>query len=190
VLSDHQPQGLAKLRGSRVIHEGSVITVVEDVVEFPDGSAGVLDVVRHPGASAILPILGDPDDPDPTVLLIRQYRHAGGGWLLEIPAGRLERGEDSLTCAQRELEEETGYTAGQLTPLISILTTPGFSDEVIHLFLAQDLVPGKTRHETDEFIEPVALALSDVLSRIRTGEIRDAKSIVASLLTDRLRQRR
>jgi ADP-ribose pyrophosphatase len=190
VLSDHQAQGLAKICQSRVIHEGSVITVVEDAVEFPDGSTGVLDVVRHPGASAILPILGDPDDPDPTVLLIRQYRHAGGGWLLEIPAGRLERGEDSLTCAQRELEEETGYTARQLTPLISILTTPGFSDEVIHLFLAQDLVPGTTRHETDEFIEPVALTLSDVLSRIRTGEIRDAKSIVAILLTNRLRQGR
>lgn len=167
---------------TRVIHHGKVITVVEDTVTFPDGSSGTLDVVRHPGASAVLPFVGDPNTPDPSILLIRQFRHAANGWLLEIPAGRLHAGETPDTCALRELREETGYRAGQLTHLTSILTTPGFSDEVIHLFMATQLERGPTQRDADEFIEPAEFPLSAVRELIRTGEMRDAKSIIAVLL--------
>jgi len=167
---------------ARVIHRGHIITVAEDDVTFPDGSRGKLDVVRHPGASGVLPFVGDPKAPDPTVLLIRQFRHAANAWLLEIPAGRLHEGERPEECARRELREETGCTAGEMTYLTSILTTPGFSDEVIHLFMAAQLNYGTTRFDADEFIEPAELPLSGVRELIRTGEIRDAKSIVAVLL--------
>lgn len=169
------------LISSRTIHTGKVIRVDEDRVQFPDGTTGVLDMVRHPGASAVVPFLSDPTGSDPTILMIRQYRHAAGGWLLEIPAGRLNAGEDPTTCARRELLEETGCTCSELIPLTSILTTPGFSDEQIHLFAATGLTRGTASQEADEFIEPVTIPLSEALEKIRSGELRDAKSALALL---------
>lgn len=166
---------------SRRIHSGRVIAVDEDTVRFPDGSTGVLDIVRHPGASAVVPFLDDPAGENPTILLIRQYRHAAGKWLMEIPAGRLEPNEDPVSCAQRELIEETGCTAGSISHLTTILTTPGFSDERIHLYMATDLVRGDPRHEVDEFIEPVPTPLAEALSLIESGEIADAKTAIALL---------
>lgn len=165
----------------RRIHDGRVITLDEEAVRFPDGSTGTLDVVRHPGASAVLPFLGDPAGDDPPVLLIRQYRHAAGTWLLEVPAGRLDAGEDPESCARRELAEETGCTARQMDRMTTILTTPGFSNERIHLFIATGLTRGEAAREADEFIEPVMLPLSEALRRIANGEIVDAKTIVAIL---------
>lgn len=175
---------------SRHIHTGPVIRVFTDTVRFPDGSAGDLDMVRHPGASAVLPFVTDPRAADPTLLLIRQYRHAAGGWLLEIPAGRLESGEAPDACARRELLEETGCTADRLEFLTTILTTPGFSDERIHLFAASGLSHGPTHREADEFIETVQVPLSDALQRIARGDIVDGKTIVAILFAARQRDDR
>lgn len=166
---------------TRTIHDGKVIRLDADTVRFPDGSTGSLDVVRHPGASAVVPFLTDLSANDPMILLIRQYRYAAGGWLLEIPAGRLDAQESPEACARRELLEETGCTCEKMIPLTSILTTPGFSDEVIHLFAATGLASGTATREPDEFIEPQPHRLADALDLIRTGEIRDAKTIVALL---------
>lgn len=166
---------------TRRLHEGRIIRVDEDTVRFPDGSTGTLDVVRHPGASAVLPYLSDPHDPDPQLLLLRQYRHAADAWLIEVPAGRLEPDEAPEACARRELLEEAGCTAAHVTPLTTIFTTPGFSDERIHLFMATDLTLGESHRERDEFIEIVHTPMSVALRQIESGDIRDAKSIIAIL---------
>jgi len=164
---------------SRVVHDaGRVVKLSIDTVRFPDGSSGELEMIRHSGASAVLPVLGDPAGEDPEILLIRQYRYATDGYILEVPAGRPDRpGEDWEVCARRELEEEVGMIAGTLVPLTTIYTTPGFTDERIHLFLAFDLREGRVSRDPDEFLEPVALTLSDALGRVRRGEIVDAKTI-------------
>lgn len=166
---------------TRRLHDGRIIRVDEDTVRFPDGSSGTLDVVRHPGASAVLPLLSDPGGPDPEFLLLRQYRHAAGAWLTEVPAGRLEPGERPEDCARRELLEETGCTATNVTHLTTIFTTPGFSDERIHLFMATGLTLGESRHERDEFIEITRTRMSAALRQIESGAIVDSKSIVAIL---------
>ncbi|HVH67348.1 MAG TPA: NUDIX hydrolase [Gemmatimonadales bacterium] len=166
---------------SRRIHSGRVVRLDVDTVRFPDGSTGQLEVIRHPGAAAIVPCASDLRDGDPTILLIRQYRYAAGGPLWEIPAGTLEPGEDPEMCARRELLEEAGVAATRIERLTSIFTTPGFTDEVIHLYLASGLEAKAPQRERDEFIEVVPQPLSQVLTRIRDGEVRDAKTIVAIL---------
>ena len=166
---------------SRRIYTGRVVRLDVDTVRFPDGSTGQLELIRHPGAAAIVPCASDPPGTDPTILLIRQYRYATGGQLWEIPAGTLDPGEDPEACARRELLEETGVTAARLQRLTSIWTTPGFTNEVIHLYLATGLTTGEPSRERDEFIEVVPQPLSRVLALIREGEIRDAKTVVAIL---------
>lgn len=166
---------------SRRIYAGRVVTLDLDTVRFPDGSTGELEMIRHPGAAAVVPVASDPKGPDPTLLLIRQYRYAVGGPLWEIPAGRLSPGEAPADCARRELEEEVGVTAGRVERLTTIWTTPGFTDEAIHLFWASALKTGTHAREPDEFIEVVPKPLSEVLAGIRDGEIRDAKTVVAIL---------
>lgn len=152
-----------------------------DRVRFPDGSEGEQMLIHHPGASAVVPFVSDPNDDDPEVLLIHQYRYATGGELWEIPAGRLEPGEAPIDCARRELLEETGCTCETLEPMTFLWTTPGFTDERIHLFRASGLTRGGTAHEADEFIEVVSRPLSHVLGMIRRGEITDAKTMVGVL---------
>jgi len=166
---------------SRRIYTGRVVRLDVDRVRFPDGSTGQLELIRHPGAAAIVPCASDPPGADPTILLIRQFRYATGGQLWEIPAGTLDPGEDPEACARRELMEETGVTAARLQRLTSIWTTPGFTNEVIHLYLATGLTTGEPSRERDEFIEVVPQPLSRVLALIREGEIRDAKTVVAIL---------
>ena len=166
---------------SRRVYTGRVVRLDVDTVRFPDGSTGQLELIRHPGAAAIVPCASDPPGADPTILLIRQYRYATGGELWEIPAGTLDPGEDPEVCARRELLEETGVTAARLQRLTSIWTTPGFTNEVIHLYLATGLTMGQPSRERDEFIEVVPQPLSRVLALIRDGEIRDAKTVVAIL---------
>ena len=158
-------------------YTGRVFNVDLDTVRFPDGSTGALEMVRHPGASAVLPFLDD--GADPLVLLIRQFRHAADGWIWEIPAGRLDPGESPEDCARRELREETGYSAGEYRPLTTIFTTPGFTDERIHLFSAHGLAPGQHAREHDEFVELHELRWSSVLAMAARGEIQDAKSLAA-----------
>src|SRR5262245_16647417 len=166
----------------RRIYTGKVINLDVDQVRFPDGSSGELEIIRHPGAAAVVPIVSDPGGPDPTLLMIRQYRYATGGELWEVPAGRLDHpSEDPEACARRELQEEVGVTAGTVQKLTTVWTTPGFTDEAIHLFMATELTPTATRREADEFIDVVPKALSEVLERIGRGEICDAKTVVSIL---------
>lgn len=167
---------------SESVYEGRIVRLGVDLVRFPDGSEGELELVRHDGASAVLPLLGGPDEADPEIVLVRQYRYAAGGYLYEVPAG-MPDGEDESweACARRELEEETGYRAGSLKYMTRIYTTPGFCDEVIRLYVAWDLTPGASRHDRDEFLEPVPIRFSRALAMVRDGEIVDAKSVVTLL---------
>lgn len=165
----------------RRIHTGRIITLDTDTVRFPDGSVGEMDMVHHPGASAIVPFLSDPKGDDPQILLLKQYRYAAGQYLYEIPAGRLDAGEAPRDCAIRELREETGCTADRMEFLTTIFTTPGFSDERIHLFLAVGLTRGETAHEADEFMTVETVTLSHALRLIEKGEISDAKTALGLL---------
>lgn len=171
--------------GSRRAYTGRVINLDIDTVRFPDGSLGELEIVRHPGASAIVPILGNPQIPDPQLVLIRQYRYAAGGYLYEIPAGRLDAGETPAECAARELVEETGYRATHIEHLYTMFTTPGFTDERIHVFRATELHEGKWAREADEFMSLEPMPLSRAMDLIRTGEISDAKTALAILYAAR-----
>jgi len=166
---------------SKRIHKGRVIDLDVDTVRFPDGSTGQLEMIRHPGAAAVLPFASDPHGADPTILLIKQYRYAANGPLIEIPAGRLNPGEDPKDCARRELLEEVGVKAGRIERLTTIWTTPGFTDEKIHLFWASDLTTGKHAREPDEFIEVMPKPLSEALTLVRDGGISDAKTALSIL---------
>lgn len=173
------------------VYNGRILNLDVDTVRFPDGSTGKLEMLRHPGASAVVPFLDDVSAPDPRVLLIRQFRHAADGFIYEVPAGRLDPGETPEACAARELEEETGRRAGTLERLTTIFTTPGFTDEKIHLFVAHQLTEGHVRREADEFVELAPLPWSEVMALIRRGEIADGKTLIALLfvhafLRDRL----
>jgi ADP-ribose pyrophosphatase len=129
----------------------------------------------------VIPFLDDPKSEDPRIVLIRQFRHAAEGELWEIPAGRLDPGEAPEACARRELREETGYTAGDCRRLVTILTTPGFTDERIHLFIATGLRSGDHAREADEFVEVHEMPWSEVLRLVEQGEVTDAKTLVALL---------
>lgn len=167
---------------SRPVYRGRVVDLNVDTVRFPDGSTGELEMMRHSGAAAVLPLLGGPGDEDPEVVIIRQYRYASGGYLYEVPAGRPSHpGEDWELCARRELEEETGMRARELRKLATIWTTPGFTDERIHLYLATGLEEGTHARDADEFMEVVRMPLSRVLEMVRDGEITDAKTICTVL---------
>jgi ADP-ribose pyrophosphatase len=167
--------------GSRPVYDGRIVRLSVDTVRFPDGSVGELEMIRHSGAAAVLPVAGRGGE-DPEIVLIRQYRYAANGYLYEVPAGRPDRpGEDWEVCARRELEEETGLVAGSLEYLTAIHTTPGFTDELIHLFLARDLRKGATARDVDEFIEIVRLPLSEALALVRDGSITDGKTICTLL---------
>ncbi|MCH8938138.1 MAG: NUDIX hydrolase [Gemmatimonadetes bacterium] len=166
---------------TREVYSGRLLKVDVETVRNPAGQTLELEVVRHPGAAAIVPFLSELDAPDPQILLLRQYRYAAGGVLWEIPAGVLEPGEDPQDCARRELREETGATAQEIRFLTSVFTTPGFTDERIHLFLATGLSVADQHLETDELIEVATRPLSAVLEMIKDGEIADSKTIVAVL---------
>ncbi len=166
---------------TRRVYDGRVVKVDLDTITAPDGSRLELEMVRHSGASAVVPLLSSVDSEDPSVLLIKQYRYAAEDTIWEIPAGVLEAGEDPAACARRELLEETGAKAESLEHLTTVYTTPGFTDEQIHLYLATGITVGGARHEPDEFIEVATRPFSTTLEMIRDGEIVDGKSIVALL---------
>jgi ADP-ribose pyrophosphatase len=169
------------LLSTKRIYSGRIVSLDLDTVRYPNGNVGELEMLRHPGASAVLPFLDPVDDPDPRVLLIRQYRHATGDFLWEIPAGRRDGEEAAETTARRELQEETGYQASHLERLTSIWTTPGFTDEVIHLFLASGLTPGATALEADEVLDLHPTRWSRVMEMVQNGTINDTKSLNAIL---------
>jgi ADP-ribose pyrophosphatase len=155
------------------IYTGIVVNLNIDTVMLPNGITVDLEVVRHPGAAAVVPLKDDG-----TVILIKQFRHAAGGFIYEIPAGKLHPGEDPKICAVRELEEEVGYRAGSLELLSSIFTAPGFTDEVIHIYKATGLTIGRQQLDRDEVLEVIEMPLSEAIRMIEAGAIRDAKSIV------------
>ncbi|MCC6764216.1 MAG: NUDIX hydrolase [Deltaproteobacteria bacterium] len=160
---------------ARSVFRGRVVHLTIEDVALPNGHVTPLEIVRHPGAAAVATL-----DGDACVTLLRQYRHAVGGWLWEVPAGKLEPGEAPATCAARELEEEAGLRAERLEHMGSIVTCPGFCDEVIHLFVATELSTVAARLEADEVIDAVErVPLRRALEMIRSGEIRDAKTIAA-----------
>lgn len=165
-----------KTRSSREVFRGRILAVHVDEVELPSGFVSTREVVRHGGAVAVVPVTAAG-----SVVMVYQYRYAAGEVTLEIPAGKLDPGEEPHECARRELGEETGLKAGRLTRLFSLLTTPGFSDEVIHVFTAEDLVDGEPNPDADENLRRVELTRDGVFRAIREGEIRDAKTIAGVL---------
>jgi ADP-ribose pyrophosphatase len=175
---------------SRRVHTGKIISLHVDTVRFPDGSVGELEMVRHSGASAVVPFVSDPRGDDPQILLIRQYRYAAEEYLYEIPAGRLDPGEEPLQCAIRELREETGCTAERVEFMFTMLTTPGFTDERIHVFMATGLERGETAHEADEFMTTETVTLSRALQLIEQGDIKDGKTALGILFAAGFRAHR
>lgn len=158
---------------SDTVYQGKIVNLRVDQVRLPSGSISTREVVEHSGSVGIMPI-----DKDGRVILIRQFRYPVGEVLWEIPAGKLEPGENPRDCARRELEEETSYSAGRLEKIVSFYTSPGFSSEMLHLFLGTDLVPGDGRPDDDENIRTYRLSREAVERMIENGEIRDAKTLL------------
>ena len=177
----------AEVLESRRIYVGRAVELVVDLVTLPNGRQAEMEVVRHRGSAAVLPIArpaeggGDGGGVGEEVVLLRQFRHAAGAWLLEIPAGKLDDDEPPEECARRELEEETGLVAGSLEPLGWIWTTPGTTDERIWLFAARGLTPGRQRLEADEVVEVERMPLAEAVEQAVRGDIQDAKTICALL---------
>ncbi len=161
------------------VYDGRVVHLAVLDVTLPNGASAKRELVRHPGAVAIVPLIGE------DVLLVRQFRIAAGRVMLEIPAGTLNPGEDPLVCAERELQEETGYKPGAIEHLGGIFVAPGYTTEFIHLYLARDLSESRLDMDDDEFIELVRMPLREALDMLTTGEIIDGKSTAALLMVAR-----
>ena len=167
--------------GSEDIFDGALLHVKRDTVKLPNGNQATREWIKHPGASAVIPVL-----PDGRIVLVRQYRYPIGRVTLEIPAGKLDApDEDPLYCATRELSEETGYQAERIEKLTTIATTVGFSNECIHLYIAEGLTPGEQHPDEDEFIHVVKLPLAEAVQMVLDGRIYDAKSVTSILLAER-----
>lgn len=178
--------GRAKVISSKTVYKGKVFSVTKDEVEEPGGVSATRDVVRHNGSVVILAI--DTTNPsDPGILLIRQYRHAADGFLLELPAGRMEPGEKLIAAAKRELIEETGYRAKRWSQQVRYFASPGFVSEAMNILVAEDLTPGEAKPEEDERIELYMTPLSEVLAMIHAGRIQDGKTLVGVLFYASLR---
>ncbi len=161
---------------TRRIYEGRIISVRVDNVRLEDGREAVREVVEHPGAVAVVPVL------DGRIVMVRQYRYPAGREMLEIPAGTLKAGEDPLECAKRELTEETGYRAAEMRKFFHAWLAPGYSEEQMHFFLATGLTPCQGEQDEDEHVEVEMLEVSDVLAAVREGRISDAKTAAGLLL--------
>jgi 8-oxo-dGTP pyrophosphatase MutT (NUDIX family) len=160
----------------RVVFEGRIIRLNIETVKLPNGQVAELEIVHHPGGAAVVAL-----DSEGRVCLLRQYRHAAGGWLWELPAGKLDNGEAPLLCAQRELEEEAGMRAADWQSLGKIVSSPGVFTEVIHLYLARALTAVPTRMEEHEVIEVHWLPWAKAQHMARTGEIEDGKTLAGLL---------
>ncbi|WP_234414164.1 NUDIX hydrolase [Paenibacillus sp. CAA11] len=162
-----------KTLSTRSVFEGKVVSLHIDTVELPNGETATREIIRHPGAVAVLAVR------EGRILLVDQYRQALGRCELEIPAGKLEKGEEPSEAAKRELEEETGYRAGKITLLHSFYTSPGFADEIIHLYLAEELTSGEASPDEDEFLELYEVSAEEAKNFITEGRISDAKTVLA-----------
>lgn len=161
---------------SKTIYSGKIINLRLEEVLLADGKTSTREIVEHPGAVAIIPVFANND-----ILLVRQYRKPVEQILYELPAGKLGKDEDPLACAQRELLEETGYSAREVTKIFDFYTTPGFSNEIMHIFLAQGLSSGSQNLDGDEFIQVERMPLNKLLAMVKNGEIKDAKTIIGIL---------
>ena len=173
----------ARILEHRRVHSGRVLDLDVDVVIEPGDVRGLREVVRQRGSVAALPVFDDG-----RVLLVRQYRYAVDAFVWELPAGRRDPGETPEEGARRELEEEVGLRAGSLEPVLVFWTTPGFCDEVMHLFRAASLVPVPPRPEADERIESATFTLEEAMAMLEQGEIREGKTLVALLMETRRRR--
>lgn len=167
----------AKINNRRTIHRGRVFSLVTENVTLNTGVTTDIEYIQHPGATAIIPMLDRTQ-----VILIKQYRHALGRDIWEIPAGTLDPQESVTTCAQRELIEETGYSADRWHNLGTITPVPGYSDERIHVYLAGGLKPAERNLDEDEIINVHEIEFEEALHMIRRGDIQDAKSIAGLFL--------
>jgi ADP-ribose pyrophosphatase len=165
------------------VFEGKMIKLRVDTVSLPDGSTATREVVEHPGAVAVIALTEQGE-----LIMVRQFRYATGETLLEIPAGKRDRGETPLSCARRELEEETGFRAQQWKELFSYFSTPGFSDELLYIIMATGLEQGLAHTDEEEFIEVATIPVAEALRMVYRGEIRDAKTIIGILVLSRLQQ--
>jgi ADP-ribose pyrophosphatase len=164
---------------TRTVFEGRVIGLNIESLTLPNGEPHDLEIVRHPGGAAVVAL-----DEKRHVCLLRQFRHAAGGWLWELPAGKLEKDEEPQATAVRELAEEAGLRAGYWHQLGTVLMTPGFCDEKIHLYLARELTPVESHPERHEVFEIHWLPLSRALEQVRDGTIHDAKTMLGLLLAE------
>jgi ADP-ribose pyrophosphatase len=171
-----EPPAEPRLLDRRTAFSGRVLEVAIERLKLPGGGTTELEIIRHPGAAVVVPITDDED-----VLLVQQYRYATGEWLLEVPAGKLSPEEEPASCARRELEEETGWRAARLESLGAVWSSPGFTDELLHLFLARGLEPGHQALEEAELLTVERVAVVEAVAMARDGRISDSKSVCALL---------
>ena len=182
--------GSADVISSKLVYEGKLFRVMQDHVIEPGGKEGTRDYVRHNGSAVILAVDNSKSKKDPWIVMERQYRHAAGQFLWEVPAGKLDSGEGALAGAKREHEEETGYRAKKWTELVEYFASPGFLGESMKVFLAEGLISGDARPEEDELIELRLVKLSELLKAIEKGEIMDGKTLSSVLLYSHLLERK
>jgi|SRR5580765_160598 len=178
-----------QLLSSKVVFKGRVFSVNRDEVIEPGGHRNVREVIRHNGSVVILAIDESKNPSDPDVILERQYRHAAGQFLLELPAGRVEPGESTLAAAKREMIEETGYRAKRWTLLTKYFASPGFLGEWMQIYLAREISAGEAQPEDDEKIDIVRMPLSQALELVTANRIHDGKTLIGLMLYDRWRRK-
>jgi ADP-ribose pyrophosphatase len=174
----------SKVLSSKVAYKGKVFSVFSDKVEEPNGLIHTRDVIRHNGSVVILAVDESKSKKDPDIILERQYRHAAGQLLIELPAGRIEPGESPLAAAKREMIEETGYRAKRWTLLTKYFASPGFLGEWMQIYLARDIREGTATPEPDEHIEVFRMRLSEALALVAANKIHDGKTLIGLLLYD------
>ena len=174
---------------SKVAYDGPLFRVLREEVKEPGNKTVSRDIIRHNGSVVILAVV-DSAKRDPLIVMERQYRHAAGQYLWEIPAGKMDEGEERLAAAKRELIEETGYRAKKWTKLVRYFASPGFLGEWMQIFLAEELTAGEAAPEEDELLEVVLVPLSEILNKIDEGKILDGKTLVAVQLYARLRAKK
>ena len=184
-----KPGKPAKVESSKLAFDGPLFRVFTDEVLEPGEKKVRRDVIRHNGSVVILAVDDSKSKKDPLIVIERQYRHAAGEFLYEVPAGKMDEGENRLAAAKRELIEETGFRAKKWTKLTRYFASPGFLGEWMQVFLAEGLSAGKAAPEDDETLEIYLVRLSEVLRLIDAGEIRDGKTLVSVMLYDRLRRK-
>ena len=181
-----KPAKRSRLISSKVAYRGKVFSVFRDQVEEPGGHINTREVIRHNGSVVILAV--DESKNPPEVILERQYRHAAGQFLVELPAGKVEQGEATLAAAKRELIEETGYRAKRWTLLTKYFASPGFLGEWMQIYLAREIRQGEAKPEEDEHIEVFRMPLPEVMERVAANKIHDGKTLIGLMLYDKARR--